>query len=573
MKSPSWMRQLREAQRPEESESKRLRSCPTVSGSSSASAGGDGSASAVPRTGDAPSSSASTGTSGLDPLFRPQTRRMDAATLTSGNLLKVLALDACKEMDAASPESLRMEIVHTYGTLCSGSEVATVALKELEKAMAANGMKHRFKLLWCCEIDQKKWPWEQELVNDHYNCGACIFSDAAELWKQCLPCAVHKKSCPVRPVMGTIAGVSCKDFSKANPKRNIAKGASVLKQTTSAGGSAQTMHGLLWCIESHQPLWVVLENSDELAEEENADWHLVLKFLQSKGYRCSTFIVESTEFAVPARRRRAYLVALAIASRRHSLTNGTFAQFNDRYGRNLNLMRRVPPSILDVLLPPDAAVVKQALEDWSSHSASPLEASTVDGHMSVMRRQCQVVSSYSRIQCRDSSTASPWFSALNNRMKEILSQRQKAHQMNANIQIVDLSQTAHRIPTSAPHPEFNDVIICTAVLPGSFFWVTFPDPRAGTEGAGLHRNIPHERPLVAEEHMMLQGWPIANSPVDISQHPRPVVLSLAGNAFTSSVCLSVFAALIFSVPWNAPDDVLVESAESADAAFDAITLL
>ena len=155
------------------------------------------------------------------------------------------------------------------------------------------GFKHRFELQWLCVIYSKKWPWEKELI-DYYGCGACIFSDAAEVHKRWLPCAIHKKSCPVRPVQGAVAGVRRKDFSKANPKRHIAKNQSVLKTATSPGGSAQTMHGLLQLIESNQPILVVLENSDELAEEENVDWHYVLGVLQSKGYRCSTCIVEST---------------------------------------------------------------------------------------------------------------------------------------------------------------------------------------------------------------------------------------------------------------------------------------
>ena len=334
------------------------------------------------------------------------------------------------------------------------------------------------------------------------------------------------------------------------------------------------MHGLLQFIEINQPIWVVLENSDELVEEENVDWHYVLGVLQSKGYRCSTFIVESTEFGLPARRRRAYLVALAIASKAHSLTNGTISSFNDRYGRNLNLMRRVPPTILDVILPAESSIVKTWFTEWSAHGASPLEASTVDGHMSLMRKHCQVVSSYSRIQCRDSSTASPWFKALNHRMRQILSQRPQANEDNADIQVFDLSQTAHRIPSSSPHPEFKEVIVTTAVLPNTFYWITFPDPRAGTEGHQLHQSIDCERPLSSEEHLLLQGWQVVNGPVDLTKVSRNIQSSMAGNMFSAPVILSVISALICSVPWTSQDDgqTSVESAD-ADAALDAIALL
>ena len=133
--------------------------------------------------------------------------------------------------------------------------------------------------------------------------------------------------CAVDKVDGVVAGVSCKDWSRANPQRFIAKGASVLKAATSAGGSAQTMIGLCMFVNERSPIWAVLENSDELAEEENADWNKILFFFQSHGYRCHTCIIESTEFCLPARRRRAYLVALLITSKRHSLTNALFPTF------------------------------------------------------------------------------------------------------------------------------------------------------------------------------------------------------------------------------------------------------
>ena len=84
------------------------------------------------------------------------------------------------------------------------------------------------------------------------------------------------------------------------------------------------MHGLVLFLDSHSPIWVVPENSDDLAEEENIDWNTILLFFESRGYRCHTCIIVKTELSFPTRRRSAYLVALAIASKRYSFTNATF---------------------------------------------------------------------------------------------------------------------------------------------------------------------------------------------------------------------------------------------------------
>ena len=95
-------------------------------------------------------------------------------------------------------------------------------------------------------------------------------------------------------------------------------------------------------------------------------------------------------------------------------------------------------------------------------------------------------------------------------MREALKLRQESHMHDPNICVFDLSQSAHRIPSSAPHAEFPDVIVMTAILPGSMFWVAFPNPGAGTEGCQLNSNLVEERPLASEEHLLLQGWPIGD---------------------------------------------------------------
>ena len=194
-----------------------------------------------------------------------------------------MSKDACQDMKQGRAGALEFEVTHTYATICSGTEITTVALKALEKVMQSSkyGFRHSFRCLWTCEIDKSKWEWQRQFVK-HYNEDTCMFENAVHLNKPVQKCLWHNCQCRVTSPDGVVAGVSCKDFSKQNPKRFLNKastggGPSVLASSSSPGGSAQTTYALMRIIEVYSPLWVILENSDELLED-NPDWTIILSF-------------------------------------------------------------------------------------------------------------------------------------------------------------------------------------------------------------------------------------------------------------------------------------------------------
>ena len=118
---------------------------------------------------------------------------------------------------------------------------------------------------------------------------------------------------------------------------------------------------------------------------------------------------------------------------------------------------------------------------------------------------------------------------------------------------MDLSQSPQRMRwTFAWHDDKKEGIICApTLLPGTILWLTFPDPGVGTSDTGLdiHNRLVEERPLIAEEKMLLQGWPCnETSPVSLADH-RGILSKMAGNMFTSSVFLTVFASMFYIIPW------------------------
>ena len=90
--------------------------------------------------------------------------------------------------------------------------------------------------------------------------------------------------------------------------------------------------------------FLMIENSDESVGDETSDWRAIISMLNSRGYRCQTICVDAVEFGLPAHRRRAFLVAVLVPD---MVTD--FDAFKEHFQANIQTMRRVPPSALDLL--------------------------------------------------------------------------------------------------------------------------------------------------------------------------------------------------------------------------------
>ena len=53
----------------------------------------------------------------------------------------------------------------------------------------------------------------------------------------------------------------------------------------------------------------------------------------------------------------------------------------------------------------------------------------------------------------------------------------------------------------------------------------------------------------------MQGWPSFNGPVVVGEH-RNCANSMAGNAFSGSVSLAVFVAMISVLEWRPEEEIL-----------------
>ena len=517
------------------------------------------------------------------PLLRPSsTPCLSAETIRGGKLLATLASDAIRDLCSGEKRSEFVESArtHTYATLCSGTEIFGLCLHTLADELAAVGINHDFECLYMAEQDKAKQKWLLNVAETLMTPEACLFPDVRDLWNGECPCLRHKKNCTVRASDLIGAGISCKSWSKANPLRWDRQRGSVLQSETSQGGSSDTFHGLLRVLDRQGCKILMIENSDELVGDEQADWSIMVAMLQARGYRCQTVCLDSVEFGIPAHRRRAYLIAILMHGGWHTLPD--FDTFKSNLICGIQCMRRGPPSALDLLYEPDHPEVQAALVQWQGHQAAPLQGSTVDIILSALnsKKRPRLVWNLDKVACRDTTTISPWFEPLNHRMRKVLADQQFETRQERLITLFDIGQSINRVPRSAAHPEHPDIVIAPTILPGSFYWISMPAPGADSS-TQTHSRVTDERFLLANEMLQLQAWPIKDSPVDLSKFKDSTKASLAGNMFTGSVCMAVISSAFFSIPWSprtgsdaSPSAAAdAASASEAQAAFEEVRLL
>lgn len=489
-------------------------------------------------------------------------REMTAESVREGKASRVLAREIVQEFDNSRLETT--ERTHTYASLCACTEVVSLALRDHEEMFQEEGVRHKFKCRYLCEIDERKWGWEQHVV-EYLHGGSvpddiCLFKSMTELSKLKCKCQFHKHVgdgfCQVLAVEGIVGGLSCKDLARSNPNRWLLRG-SLLHSSTSPGKTADCFWGLFRLLDMQGAYWIVLENSDLLLDElDSGAWDIVKAALEARSFRCRACLVDSAEFGLPQRRLRSYIVAVSMTSTALSMRASTFNQFQARFDSYLDKCRRKPPCLLDCVLPPSDARIDEEKKMCSDDAPHKLEAGTVSIHSKLFAKNNL---RWGAEKVRDTTRSSPWFTSIPHRMKESLIFHQQINQKEVNIVGVDVSQSAGRSPQTSENDLVLDKdkgkgkfrrLLSPTIIPASFVWMMMPCPSAGSAGFGTdtHPNLQHERPLLRVEKLMLQGFPINDNVLELGKY-WTLLNDMGGNMYSSTVILSVVASLIYAVDW------------------------
>ena len=155
----------------------------------------------------------------------------------------------------------------TFGTVCSGSEMAGAAMR-IKSELTGLKVVQRFS----CELSQRKREFAEQVVdikNDGHPC--CSFSDVTDLAQRKSWCSRHYL-CPTPRANLLVAGLSCKDLSMQNPRRPGQTGSPVLDPALmGASTSSRAFFGFMSYVDQACPDILLIENSNQLLENQDGD--------------------------------------------------------------------------------------------------------------------------------------------------------------------------------------------------------------------------------------------------------------------------------------------------------------
>ena len=192
----------------------------------------------------------------------------------------------------------------SMASLCSGSDVACLAARTLHIAVVGNATS--CTKLFDVEVDPEKQKWLNLLFDGS---DTCIFNKMEDMGSSKACCCVHKKECevptgPDGPFL-VPCGFSCKDVSKANPKRREFRNGVQERR----GVTANTMWSCSDYCELHQPPVVILENVEAFLNATSNNFDELQRRFGAIGYAVMHTALDA-KWWVPQIRNRVYIIAL-----------------------------------------------------------------------------------------------------------------------------------------------------------------------------------------------------------------------------------------------------------------------
>lgn len=435
------------------------------------------------------------------------------------------------------------------GSVCTGSDIFSICVTKVFSQLAEMAdVASDVVVSFMCEKDPKKQAFlmAQDLVTENPDC--CLYDDVTTLSAGSAVCVRHHGEggkCAVKRCHSFGSGFSCTTISRYNPDPDSAADA---RGSLMSGGNAtaDTWQGSLDYMEMRRPWMAAFENVDALDDKPDGlsmeDSNLVQarKMLTAIGYISFVLEMRSLEFGVPQDRHRIYIGAVAMELYGFDLPKAiSSAQTMSDTIKSLKLADHIPLTAL--MLPDDDELVLMELQNWQA-----IKASRDETHGKDTSWQSKHQDEYQKCGLRWGNLIptkemknSAWFDILTEREKDLVV---FTHFSAPDVTSIDVGQSIGR-----HRPQVRSDIAMT-VTPSEKRW----DMRS-------------HRLRVAPESLALQGIPWEE--LDIS-FEASTLHSLAGNAWTGSVCTAFFMGMVVHAPIPAPS-----SASSASAARDASILI
>ena len=265
---------------------------------------------------------------------------------------------------------------------------------------------------------------------------------------------VHGQKCrvlPDEPPHLAFAGSSCKDMTTASGTRSLSN----LREGSGSGSSKETFDDLVLWLKRHIFKILIYENAKELSDETHDDFNYVSERFAEVEVICIGFIVNSSHYFVPQRRRRFY----GVCGRPRDLGLST--------GATRKLLQEIGDTFVSLRLQTCSKVADFQLANDDPYTVAMLEKVQKDPVEATDKSKALAVNHVMDTGARMTDCVapkrtlrSPWFNPLPQRSKLVLGEK---FQKNKSIKRVDVGQGMGRQPFST-----SDTL--PTLLPGSKVW-------------------------------------------------------------------------------------------------------
>ena len=458
---------------------------------------------------------------------------------------------------------------------CSGSGMDAVALDALQNALGSERIDIAFKTAFFAEDakDKKAWAYNVHkiLAGNVDSLFPCAYGDIRSVGdpkNSCLKCGTSKCGPPL--VLDIfIIGFSCKDFARCNANRKLRAGSDITGAASSPGKSADSYHGLLHLLDTTPPEIVIIENVDELTHEHHkGGLDDLLSELSLRSYDTQAFIIDCSEYVLPQVKKRLWIVALRRPNR--IIANESFVDVFKTVEDLLGVFKLSGPSLPDILMPDGHTAIEKELQSRLQNTPKrSFESSSIDSHRAAWT---SLGLAFRNHRARDVDALSAWFSTLTAREQDILSYVQHSHAMKfedavvaARLAVCDVNQSINQLALGHVG-SLGRQLACT-IMPRGKVWLSMEPGDGCNNGPSVHRLL-HGR-----EALLLNGFPVGENRFEklISETKPSFLHDLGGNAFASTVVVSLVAAVLFAV--DLKQEGSNETVQTVDDAAAAIILM
>jgi site-specific DNA-cytosine methylase len=431
------------------------------------------------------------------------------------------------------------QIVVTYATICSGSDIINLALENLATAIYEKiGLRVVFRHVWACEWDDQKRHW----IAENYSV-PMIFDDVCTLMSE-EGSMEYRSNTLMKPTPARIiiAGTSCKDASRMSSKQEASRDCI----SKGSGSTGSTFVGLRTTVQVLGPDFVFLENVAGLLDKIKtkrgvrkpryaSNFLAIVETFRQMGYSFCHKIFNAMDCHVPQRRERLYMCArLAKCDDDAPHEPETQNLLQARVRLNLHTLLAGAHQQLghvrfeDFLLPKEITDnAHEAIKDWIPEGTKVPEEEEKDRKwLPYHEKEWAHISEASKAAAFEKINGNPWCENFCDRMRDLLllqyaKQEEQLEKPTGEV-VWDLSQNPARIPTA------HDGIPCA--MPRAVFWLS-----------------KSRRRLLGVESLALQGADMASLvAVRPGVWPNRLCQDLAGNAFCVSQCVAWLVANLMS---------------------------